>query len=46
MVVDWSDVTSGVPKGSVIWLALLLIYINDQSDVVEVLMNIFANDVK
>ena len=43
---EWSDVTSGIPLGSVIEPTLFLVYINDMPDVIDVLIKLFADDAK
>ena len=42
----WTNITSGIPQGSVLGLFLFLVFINDLPDVIEVLIKLFADDAK
>ena len=43
---EWTEVTSGIPQGSVLGPTLFLIYINDISDTVKSTIRLFADDLK
>ena len=43
---DWTEVTSGIPQGSVLDPKLFTIYINDLPDVLYNMAKIFADDIK
>ena len=45
-VSNWSNVTSGVPQGSILGPLLFVIYVNELPDVVRNTLFLFADDTK
>ena len=43
---EWKQVISGIPQGSVLGPTLFVIFINDMPDVVECMIQLFADDAK
>ena len=43
---QWSDITSGVPQGSVLGPLLFVLYINDIAEFIQNKLSVFADDTK
>ena len=43
---QWSDITSGVPRGSVLGPLLFVLYINDIAEFIQSQLGVFADDTK
>lgn len=43
---EWTDVSSGIPQGSVLGPLLFVIFVNDFPEIVKSDMHVFADDIK